>query len=260
MNVAGKVVAVTGAARGIGLGIAQVLAAAGARVVLADLLQEQVQRSAALLRDAGGEAHGIACDISTLEANQRLVAAAVERFGRLDAMVACAAASRRAPFLEVSEEDLRFTLSATMFGTFYSCQAAGRQLVAQGGGGSILIVSSVHVLRHYPGSVAYNMAKAAVTSMARTIASELAADQIRVNCILPGWTDTPGELAFATAEELQLGGAAIPLGRLGKPQDIGNAARYLLSDEAAYVTGAELLVDGGHTLAQVNRGSTDNRQ
>jgi NAD(P)-dependent dehydrogenase (short-subunit alcohol dehydrogenase family) len=93
------------------------------------------------------------------------------------------------------------------------------------------------------------MAKAALSSLSRTIASELAPHRIRVNTILPGWTDTPGELAFATADELRRGGESIPAGRLATPEDIGNAALYLLSDEASYVTGSELMVDGGITLS-----------
>ena len=245
MNVAGKVILITGAARGIGLGIARVLAAAGAKVVLADRLPEVMAAAQSLTG-----AHGVRCDISTPEACSGMVAEAVRVFGRLDGFVACAAASRRGPFLDVTEEDLRFTLSASLFGAFYSCQAAARQMVSQGEGGSLLIVGSVHVHRHYPNSSSYNMAKAGVSSLARTIASELAPHRIRVNTILPGWTDTPGELAFATAEQLRAAGESIPAGRLAAPEDIGHAALYLLADEASYVTGSELMVDGGFTLSR----------
>jgi glucose 1-dehydrogenase len=246
MTVSDKVVLITGAARGIGLGIAQVLGGAQAKVVLVDRLPEVTATAATL----GSPAHGICCDISTPEANAEVVAEAVRRFGRVDALVACAAASRRGPFLDVTREDLDFTLAASLHGVFFSCQAAARQMVAQGEGGSLLIIGSVHIHRHYPNASTYNMAKAAVSSLGRTIASELAPHQIRVNSILPGWTDTPGELAFASAEELHKGGEAIPAGRLAMPADIGNAALYLLSDEAGYVTGAELLVDGGFTLSK----------
>ncbi len=245
MTVADKVVLITGAARGIGLGIAQVLAGAGARVVLIDRLCEVAGAAAAI----GPSARAICRDVSTPEANGEMVAEAVRAFGRVDALVAAAAASRRGPFLDVSKQDLEFTLSSSLLGVFYSCQAAARQLVEQGQGGSLLIVGSVHVHRHYPNSAAYNIAKAGVSSLARTIASELAPHRIRVNTILPGWTDTPGELEFATSEALRRGGETIPAGRLATPADIGHAARYLLSDEASYVTGAELLVDGGFTLS-----------
>jgi NAD(P)-dependent dehydrogenase (short-subunit alcohol dehydrogenase family) len=248
MDVKGKSVIVTGAARGIGLGIARVLAGAGARVLLADRLTDAVEAAAAELRMAGGEVHAWAGDISQPAANFEMVQGAVRRFSKLDALVACAAASRRGPFLEVSEEDLEFTLRPSLFGAFYSCQAAARQLVEQGGGGSLLIISSVHVLQHNPYASSYNMAKAAVSSLSRTLASELSQYRIRVNAILPGWTDTPGELNFASREQLDQAGKEIPLGRLGVPEDTGHAALYLLSDEASYVTGCELLVDGGLSL------------
>ncbi len=245
MDVQGKSIVITGAARGIGNGIARVLARAGARVLLADRLVAEVHAAAAVI---GGEAIGFTCDISLRDANFAMVAEAVARFGRLDALVACAAASRRGPFLDVTEEDLRHTLNPSLFGTFYSCQAAARQLVSQGEGGSLLIISSVHVHQHNPFASSYNMAKAAVSSLSRTLASELSPHRIRVNTILPGWTDTPGELNFATRDQLDQAGAGIPLGRLGDPEDTGNAALYLLSDQASYVTGCELLVDGGLTL------------
>lgn len=243
MNVRGKAVIVTGAARGIGNGIARVLARNGARVLLVDRLEREVHEAAAAI---GGEAY--ACDISSSAANQAMVDAAVARFGRLDGLVACAAASRRGPFLEVTEEDLQGTLSATMFGAFYSCQAAAKQLVSQGDGGSIVIISTTHVLQNNPHASAYNMAKSATRSLSRTIAAELAAHRVRVNAIVLGWFDTPGELNFATREQLDQAGAGIPMGRLGDPEDVGHAAVYLMSDEASYVTGCELLVDGGLTL------------
>lgn len=250
MTVTGKVVLVTGAARGIGLGTAQVLVRGGAKVVLADRLPEVAGAASAL----GSSATSVCCDVSTPEANQEMVAEALRAFGRVDALVASAAASRRSPFLEVSAEDLDFTLSASMYGVFYSCQAAARQMAAQGSGGSLVIISSVHVHQHYPNSSAYNMAKAAIGSLARTIASELAPHRIRVNTILPGWTYTPGELEFYTEEELRRGGETIPAGRLAMPEDLGQAALYLLSEEAAYVTGAELLVDGGISLTRAATG------
>ena len=245
MNVRGKAVIVTGAARGIGNGIARVLARNGALVLLVDRLEREVHEAAAAI---GGEACAYACDISSAAANQAMVEVAVARFGRLDGLVACAAASRRGPFLDVTEEDLQVTLSATMFGAFYSCQAAAKQLVAQGEGGSIVIISTTHVLQNNPHASAYNMAKSATRSLSRTIAAELAEHRVRVNAIVLGWFDTPGELNFATREQLDEAGAGIPLGRLGAPEDVGHAAVYLMSDEASYVTGCELLVDGGLTL------------
>lgn len=248
MNVQGKVIIITGAARGIGLGIAQVLARAGAKVVLADLLGDAVEAAAESIRANGGEAHAIACDISHQMTNRGLVAAAVRRFGRLDALVANAVASRRSPFVNVTEEDLAYTLGPSLNGAFFSCQAAAQQLISQGVGGSLLLITTVHVVRHPPGSISYNVAKSGMATLTRSLAAELAPHRIRVNAILPGWTDTPGERKFATEEQLAEAARHIPFERLARPEEIGHAAHYLLSDEAAYVTGAELVVDGGITL------------
>lgn len=249
MNVRNQVIAVTGGARGIGLGIGRALAREGAKVVLADKLEAEAAASAEAIRSEGGEALAVACDISSPADNQAMVEAAVAAYGRLDGLAACAAVSRRGPFLDIPQADLEYTLRTSLMGTFYSLQAGAKQMVKQGEGGALLIIGSVHTVRHYPFSASYNMAKAGLQSLARTIAAELAEHRIRVNTIHPGWTDTPGELAFATREELDRGGAAIPFGRLATPEDIGQAALYLFSREASYVTGAELLVDGGYTLS-----------
>ena len=148
MTVQGRTVIVTGAARGIGLGIAQVLAEAGARVVLADL--RPAENAAAAIREAGSEAMAVECDVSRAESNRELVARTVERYGRVDAFVANAVASRRGPFLEVTEEDLEFTLRPSLYGAFFGLQAAARQMVSQGGGGSLLLVTTVHTVRQPP--------------------------------------------------------------------------------------------------------------
>jgi glucose 1-dehydrogenase len=215
-------------------------------VVLADLATPEAQ--AAAIRESGGEAMAVSCDVASPEANRAMVESAAARYGRLDALVANAVASRRAPFLEVTPEDLEYTLRTSLYGAFYSCQAAARQLVAQGGGGSLLLITTVHTVRHPPGSIAYNIAKSGMATMTRSLASELAEHRIRVNAILPGWTDTPGERKFATEEQLAEAARHIPFERLAQPSEMGYAARYLLSKEAAYVTGAELIVDGGITL------------
>src|SRR2546422_1280370 len=122
-------------------------------------------------------------------------------------------------------------------------------MVKQGSGGSIVITSSVHAERAFPLSTAYNGAKAAVNNMAATWALELAPHRIRVNVIEPGWIDTPGERKFYTEEELREAGNRLPLGRLGRPEDIAKGVLYLVSDEyASYVTGSRLCIDGGILL------------
>jgi len=135
-----------------------------------------------------------------------------------------------------------------LWGTFHCSQFAARQMAASGRGGSIVMISSVHAERAFPRSTSYNGAKAAVNQMALTWAAELAPHRIRVNVIEPGWTDTPGERTFYTEEQIREEGARLPLGRLGTPAEIARAARFLVSPDASYITGAILRVDGGIVL------------
>jgi glucose 1-dehydrogenase len=148
----------------------------------------------------------------------------------------------------------------SQFGVFHTCQLAARQMVAQQAktrprerhpitsAGKIIIISSILEEIPAPGSAAYNMAKAAINHLGRTMAVELAPYHINVNMVNPGWIDTPGERRFASEEELQQGGKRIPWGRLGTPEDIGRAVVFLASDDADYVTGTTLRVDGGFVL------------
>jgi glucose 1-dehydrogenase len=157
-----------------------------------------------------------------------------------------AAINIRAPFLETQSADVERVWSVIVAGTFHCTQLAARAMVAQGGGGAVVMVSSVHAERGYANSTAYNGAKAAVNHMARTWAAELAPHRIRVNCVEPGWTDTPGERNFFTEEQIQEQGAKLPWGRLATPDEIASAISYLV--QAAYITGSVLKVDGGLTL------------
>jgi glucose 1-dehydrogenase len=247
----GRVALVTGAARGIGRGIVEALAAAGANVVVNYLDDAtEAQGVADLVTRQGGDAHIVQADVSDRAAVTRMFETAVQRFGRIDIAVANAAHSVREPVLEARWENVLRTLEVTQFGTFHTCQLAAQQMVKQGpneqgNGGKIIIISSLHEEVAFPHSAAYNMAKAAVNHLARTMAAELTPFHINVNVINPGWIDTPGERAFHTAEELRKGGERVPWGRMGTPEDIGQAARFLASDAADYITGTTLRVDGG---------------
>ncbi len=121
-------------------------------------------------------------------------------------------------------------------------------MVKQGRGGSIVVVSSPHAVIAIPTAMAYNMAKAAIDHMARTAAIELVGDRIRVNIVHPGWIDTPGERKFFTDEQMEVGGKNLPWKRLGRPEEIAKAITYVLSDDAEYMTGATLSIDGGVSL------------
>jgi glucose 1-dehydrogenase len=172
----------------------------------------------------------------------------VAHFGKIDAVVANAAFSIRERVVDAQWEHVLRTLEVTQFGVFHTCQAAARQMVRQGNGGKIVIVGSVLGEIPFPSSSAYNMAKAAVNHLGRTVAAELAADRINVNVVNPGYIDTPGERKFATEADILRAARNIPWGRLGTPRDIGRAVAYLASDDADYVTGSALVVDGGYRL------------
>jgi glucose 1-dehydrogenase len=176
----------------------------------------------------------------------------VQAFGRLDIAVANAAHSIREPVVGAAWENVERVLQVSQFGVFHTCQLAAQQMVAQAeageGGGKIVIISSILEEMPAPGSAAYNMAKAAINHLGRTMAAELAPYRINVNMVNPGWIDTPGERQFATEQQLREGGKRIPWGRLGIPEDIGQAVAFLASEDADYITGATLRVDGGFLL------------
>ncbi|HVW02654.1 MAG TPA: SDR family oxidoreductase, partial [Planctomycetaceae bacterium] len=166
----------------------------------------------------------------------------------LDHFVSNAAYSDRQLMIDADMAGFRRTIDVSMWGAFYGLRASAQQMVKQGQGGSIVIVSSPHGQLAIPTSMAYNMAKAAIDHMARTAAIELISYKIRVNIVYPGWIDTPGERKFFTEEQMQVGGQKLPWGRLGRPEEIAKGIAYALSDEAEYMTGSILTLDGGVSL------------
>jgi glucose 1-dehydrogenase len=248
-RLAGKVAVVTGASRGIGQGCALALAEDGADVVVNYLTHEDEALAVVeQISRLGRRSFAYRADVSERSQVQALIEATVAHFGRLDVMVANAYRSIREPFLEITTAGLERTLSTTLLGTFYCCQLAAQRMVAQGGGGMIIVIGSVHAEHPFAGATAYNMAKFGVVGMALTAAVELARYRVRVNVINPGWIDTPGERNYYTEEQLQEEGKKIPWGRLGTPREIGRVAAFLASDDAEYITGAVLRVDGAHIL------------
>jgi glucose 1-dehydrogenase len=252
---AGKTVLITGAAQGIGRGIAFCLAKEGANIVVndnanADAANTVVREIQAMGRDA------VFCqaDVSDRDAVAEMFAVAVERFGRIDVVVSNAAFSIREPIVDAKWENVLSTLQVTQFGVFHVCQAAAEQMITQKlngpSRGKIVVIGSVHSELAVETSAAYNMAKAAVNHLAQTLAVELVEHRINVNVINPGWIDTPGERVFYTEEEIQKNGRRLPWGRIGTPEDIGKAVAFLASDDADYITGSVLRVDGGYVVAR----------
>ena len=248
----GKVALVTGAARGIGRGVALCLAEEGADIIVNDLPPAEglgARGTVAEIEALGRRALAYDADISDREQVAGLFAAGLAQFGRIDIVVANAAFSIRQPVIEAQWEHVLRTLEVTQFGVYHTCQAAAQQMVRQGGGGKIVIIGSILGEIPFPSSAAYNMAKAAINHLARTLAAELTAHRINVNVVNPGYIDTPGERKFATEEQIAQAARNLPWGRLGTPRDIGRAVAFLASDDADYITGTALVVDGGYKLA-----------
>jgi glucose 1-dehydrogenase len=246
MKLAGKKALVTGAARGIGRGCALELARAGADVAINDRVHSELAESAAAeIRKLGRHAAVIAGDVFERSSCERVVAAALEALGRIDIFVSNPARNDRAYFLEYDPVIFEKVIQGTLIGGFHMSQLVARHMVERGGGGKIVFISSVHNRIPFARSVAYNAGKSGLNNMAFTIANELARQRINVNVIEPGWIDTPGEHESFGDAAIAAAGVKLPWGRIGTPADIGKAAVFLASDDADYITGTALLVDGG---------------
>ena len=249
MDLTGKNILITGASRGIGRGCAIEMAQAGANVGINYRSHDgEAEEVASEIRKLGRKASLHKCDVADQSAVKAMVADFAKQMGTLDGYVSNAAYSDREPMVSAKMEGFKRTIDVSMWGAFFGLRASAQQLIKQGQGGSILIVSSPHAYMPIPTAMAYNMAKAAIDHMARTAAIELAKHRIRVNILHPGWIDTPGERKFFTDEQLEEGGASIPMGRLGTPQEMGRLARFMMSSDCDYMTGSTVLMDGGITL------------
>lgn len=249
MNLQSKTALVTGAARGIGRGCALALARAGADVAIND--RQQSPESDAVVEEIqrlGRRAVLVAGDAFDRGACEEMVARTCDQLGQIDILISNPAFSRRGEFLQYDPALFEQTLRGTLLAGFHISQLAARRMVERGRGGKIVFISSVHARIAYANSVAYNAAKAGLNHMAQTMAAELLPHHINVNVIEPGWTDTPGEHATFGSEAIAQAAPTLPWGRLGTPDDIGNAAAFLCSEAADYITGTSLLVDGGLAL------------
>lgn len=241
-----KVAIVTGAARGIGAACAVALARAGAKIVVNDILTPDSTIES--VKSAGGQAIAAVADVTDQSAVEAMLARAREHFGRVDIAVSNAAYSDRDLFYKAKMEGFERTINVCMWGPFYLFRAAAQIMIAQGQGGAMVCVSSPHANKAIPGSMAYNMGKAAVDQMARTAAVELAEHRIRVNIVHPGWTDTPGERKFFAEDELMSRGAGLPWGRLARPDEIARGVLFLCDPASDYINGSTLNIDGGSLL------------
>jgi NAD(P)-dependent dehydrogenase (short-subunit alcohol dehydrogenase family) len=249
MQLEGKVAIVTGAGRGIGRAIARLFAAEGAAVVVAARTITEGEEAVAHIERAGGNARFIPTDVSQDAEVRALVAETIRAHGRLDALVNNAGISGPGkPLAETSEVEWDRVIDTNLKGCYLGMRYAIPHLRAAGGG-AIVNLSSVLAEQTLPGCTAYTASKAAIIGLTRATALEVGPDRIRVNCVLPGSTDTPMMWEGLTeAERLeiepQVAGAA-PLGKVGRPEEIARVALFLVSEASSFMTGASLLVDGG---------------
>lgn len=257
-DLTGRVAVVTGAGSGIGRASAQVLAAAGAAVVCADINEEAAKETALVIARGGGKAAAHRVDVARRAEVDGLVRGATAEFGRLDVMCNIAGIMHESTVLDTDEADLDRVLAVNLKGVFFGCQAAGRVMADQGSG-SIINMASGAIDAPAPRIACYAIAKAGVNQLTKTLALELGPKGVRVNAIAPGFVITgmtgrhfrlpdgaidPERFEAATAPMRR----ASPLGMVGEPEDIAFAVLYLASDAARFVTGQTLRPNGGVTM------------
>lgn len=244
----GRAALITGAGAGIGRASALALAAEGAAVLCADLDANSASAVAADIEAAGGRAAGTGCDVTDGGQVRAAVAHAVEAFGGLQVVMANAATyTEPTPIAELSEEDWRRTIEVNLTGVFLTCKYAIPEL-RRGGGGSVILTASQMARVVAPGGAAYSTTKGALLQLAKGIAVDYAGDGVRANTLSPGGIAT-GRLArrFGDLETAERDwGPRHPLGRLGRPEEMARGAVFLASDESSFMTGADLLMDGGY--------------
>jgi NAD(P)-dependent dehydrogenase (short-subunit alcohol dehydrogenase family) len=247
----GKVAIVTGAAMGMGEATARVFAAAGARVIVSDINAEMGEATAESIREAGGDATFVRTDVSSAADAEAMVRAAVERYGRLDCAVNNAAVTPDThPIAELDEVEWDRILAVDLKGVALCCKYEIAQMLAQGGGGSIVNIGSVSSHRPQPNNAAYVAAKHGVIGITKVASLENAPQGIRVNTVCPGAIDTPmirGALETVGLTEEEFAPVISLFGRFGRPEEVGQASLWLCSDQSSYVTGAVLAVDAGYT-------------
>lgn len=255
MNFTDKVMLITGGGTGIGKATAQAFLEAGGNVVLNGRRAQMLETTARELDATGRKIATVAGDIAELATAARMVAAAEERFGGADVLVNNAGVFKPTPFLEHTLADFEHYISIILKGTFFASQAVVPALQKRGGGAIVNVGSmwATQAIGATPSS-AYSAAKAGVHALTRNLAIELAKDRIRVNTVAPAVVETPVYETFLSADQVQellpTFNAFHPLGRNGQPMDVAKAILYLASEEAAWITGAILPLDGGVTAGR----------
>ena len=245
-----KVFIITGGNGGIGLGLAEGIAEAGGAVAIWARNEEKNTDAVRALQDIGGEAKSYICDVSNQEDVIRTLASTVKDFGRVDGLFANAGrGGTGTPLVDTSLEDWRKVMAVNLDGVFLCLREASRQLISQGSGGSLVAVSSTSAIHGAAGNEAYGTAKTAVTGLVRALAVSLARFQIRVNCLLPGWTVTElASPAFENEYFREVTTKRTPVRRWADPSEFKEVGAFLADPSQTFHTGQQVCVDGGYTI------------
>ena len=249
-DLSGKVFVVTGGNGGIGLGMAEGIAEAGGAVAVWARNEEKNTDAVRALQDIGGEAKSYICDVSNEGEVIRTLASTVKDFGRVDGLFANAGrGGTGTPLVDTSLEDWRKVMAVNLDGVFLCLREASKQLISQGSGGSLVAVSSTSAIHGAAGNEAYGTAKTAVTGLVRALAVSLARFQIRVNCLLPGWTVTElASPAFENEYFREVTTKRTPVRRWADPREFKEVAAFLADPSQTFHTGQQVCVDGGYTI------------
>lgn len=240
------VVVVTGAAQGIGFGVAKAFAEQGAKLVMADLNEDQGAAAAAAIRNEGRQAIFVPCDVRKEEDIRQLMKAAEDEYGRIDVLINNAGVSRWKSPLELSVGEWDDVLNTNVRSCFLATREAARSMKRNGVSGAVVNIASTRALMSEPNSEAYAASKGAIVALTHAMAVSLGPDQIRVNCISPGWIETQDYDSLKPADHEQH-----PAGRVGRPEDIAKACLYLADPDNSFVTGTHLVIDGGMTRKMI---------
>ena len=249
-NLSEKVFVITGGNGGIGLGLAEGIAEAGGSIAIWARNEEKNAHAVEILEDLGIEARSYVCDVGSEENVSATLASTVNDFGRVDGLFANAGrAGTGTPFVETSLEDWRKVTEVNLDGVFLCLREAAKQIISQGSGGSLVAVSSTSAIHGAAGNEAYGTAKTAVTGLVRALAVSLARFQIRVNCLLPGWTVTElASPAFENEYFREVTTKRTPVRRWADPSEFREVGAFLADPSQTFHTGQQVCVDGGYTI------------
>jgi len=244
----GKVAIITGARRGMGRTHALKLAEAGVKVVVSDISQDDCQKVVDEIKKKKGEGLAVKCDVSKKEEVEKMVAAAIKKFGKIDILVNNAGIAQFKPFLEMTEEEWDRTLDINLKGQFLCAQACAKEMAKQKKGVIINIASVAmgQIGIGFPNIAHYCASKGGIVGMTEALATELASLNIRVNAISPGWIETPMIDPLKQDPKMMEGTMArVPMRRVGTPEEVSNLVLFLASDVSSYMTGSAVVIDGG---------------